>query len=309
MRVFVTGASGHIASAVVPELLSGGHSVTGLARSDRAADAVQGLGAEVRRGDLDDLEGLAAAAREADGVVHLAFKHEEQRAGDLAAAAAADLAAIEAMGAALEGSGKAFVGTGATGALALAGFDGHRLTEHDVRPGGPRIDAENAVIALAERGVRTSVLRLAPTVHSRGRYGFASGLIEVARASGVSGYVGDGSNRWPSADTRDVGRLYRLALESAPAGSRLHAVAEEGIALRDIADVIGRRLDVPVTSVAAEEAEEHFGPLSMFVGLDNPTASEITRATLAWTPTGPGLIADLDDEQSFAVEGGTTYAA
>jgi nucleoside-diphosphate-sugar epimerase len=307
MRVFVTGASGHIASAVIPELLSAGHAVTGLARSDRAAATVEALGADVRRGDLDDLDGLSSAVREADGVIHLAFKHEEQHSGDLAGAAAADLRAIETMGAALKGSDKAFVGTCATGALALAGFQG-RLTEHDVRPGGPRIDAENTVIALAEQTVRSSVVRLPPTVHSLGRFGFIDGLMAIARATGVAGHLGDGNNRWPSADTRDVGRLYRLALESAPGGSRLHAVAEEGIALRDIAAVIGRRLGVPVAPIAAENAEQHFGHLSGFVGLDNPTSSQVTRDTLGWTPTRPGLISDLDDEDNFAVEVNTASA-
>ena len=292
MRVFVTGASGHIASAVIPELLAGGHTVTGLARSDRAAAAVRSLGADVRRGDLDDLDALSTAAGEADGVIHLAFKHDEQNKGDLAAAAAADLRAIEAMGVALHGSGKAFVGTCATGALALAGFEG-QLTENDTRPAGPRVDAENTVIALAENGVRTSVIRLPPTTHSHGGYGFVSGLIEIARATGVAGYLGEGQNRWPSVHTSDVGRLYRLALESAKPGSRLHAVAEEGIALRDIATEISSHLDVPVASLAAEDAQEHFGHLSMFVALDNPTSSLVTRQTLNWTPTGPGLLADL----------------
>lgn len=307
MRVFVTGASGHIASAVIPELLAAGHTVTGLARSDRAAATVRALGADVRRGDLDDLYGLSAAVREADGVIHLAFKHEEQQSGDLAGAAAADLRAIQAMGAALMGLDKPLVGTCATGALALAGFQG-QLTEHDVRPGGPRIDAENTVIALAEQGVRSSIVRLPPTVHSIGNYGFASGLIAIARATGISGYLGDGTNRWPSAHTRDVGRLYRLALESAPAGARLHAVAEEGIALRDVAAVIGRRLGVPVTPVAAEDAEGHFGHLTMFVGLDNPTSSQITQTTLSWTPTRPGLLLDLENEPDAAAEVDTTSA-
>ena len=307
MRVFVTGASGHIASAVIPELLSAGHAVIGLARSDGAAAAVRSLGADVRGGDLDDLDGLSAAVREADGVIHLAFKHEDQRAGDLASAVAADLRAIEAMGVALKGSDRPFVGTCATGALILAGFHG-QLTERDVRPGGPRIDAENTVVALAAQGVRSSVVRLPPTVHSLGRFGFVSGLIAIARATGVAGYLGDGTNRWPSADTRDVGRLYRLALESAPAGSRLHAVTEEGIALRDIAAVIGRRLGVPVAAIAAEDAERHFGFLSGFVGLDNPTSSQITRDTLGWTPTRPGLISDLDEEHDVAPASAKTAA-
>jgi nucleoside-diphosphate-sugar epimerase len=229
------------------------------------------------------------------------------RSGDLAGAAGADLRAIEAMGAALKGSGKPFVGTNATLGLILAGFQG-QVTEHDVLPGGPRIDAENSVIALAEQGVRSSVVRLPPAVHSLGRYGFVSSLIAIARATGVAGYLGDRSNRWPAADTRDVGRLYRLTLESAPAGSRLHAVAEEGIALRDIAAAIGRRLGVPAAPVAAENAERHFGFLSAFVGLDNSTSSQITRDILGWTPTRPGLISDLDEEHYIAVEADETQA-
>ncbi len=298
MRVFVTGASGRIAAAVIPELVSAGHIVTGLARSDRSAAAVTSLGADVRRGDLDDLDALSAAARAADGVIHLAFKHEEMRSGDLASAVAADLSAIQTMAAVLAGSDKPFVGTGATLGLVLAGFTG-RLTEHDGLPGGPRIDAENAVIALAEHGVRSSVVRLPPTVHSPGRYGFISALIAIARASGVAGYLGDGTNRWPAAHTWDVGRLYRLALESAPAGSRLHAVAEDGIALRDTAEVIGRRLGVPVAPIAAENAERHFGFLSPFIGLDNPTSSKVTSDLLGWTPVEQGLIADFDTESAF----------
>lgn len=292
MRILVTGASGHIAGAVIPELLAAGHTVTGLARSDRAAEVVRSLGTEVRRGDLTDLDGLRAAAAESDGVIHLAFPHDGQYGGDLATAAAIDLRAIEAMGAALAGSNRPLVGTNATGALALAGFVG-LLTEHDVLPGGPRVEAENVVIALAGQDVRSSVVRLPPTVHSAGRFGFVSGLVQLARASGVAGYAGDGANVWPSADTRDVARLYRLALESAAAGTRLHAVAEEGVALRDIATMIGRHLHVPVTPVSA--VEEHFGPLSLFVGLDNPTSSKITRDTLGWAPSHAGLLADLAD--------------
>jgi nucleoside-diphosphate-sugar epimerase len=302
MRVFVTGASGHIAAAVIPELIAAGHAVTGLARSDHSAAAVQSLGAEVRRGDLDDLDGLSAAVRAADGVIHLAFKHDEQRAGNLAGAVAADLRAIEAMSAALEESGKPLVGTGATLGLVLAGFRG-QLTEHDGLPGGPRIDAENAVIALAGRGVRSSVVRLPPTVHSHGRFGFVSGLIAIARATGTAGYLDDGGNRWPSADTRDVGRLYRLALESAPAGSRLHAVAEEGVPLRDVAAVIGHRLSLPVAPVAAGDAERHFTYLSSFIGLDNPTSSQLTRDLLGWTPGRPGLIADLKEAGGLGAAG------
>lgn len=305
MKVFVTGASGHIASAVIPDLLSAGHDVTGLARSDRAADIVRALGADARRGDLDDLDGLAIAAREADGVIHLAFKHEEQNSGNLEGAAVADLKAIDAIGSALKGSDKAFVGTCATVALILAGVQGE-LTERDVRPGGIRIDAENTVIALADQGVRSSVVRLPPTVHSHGNFGFVSGLIAIARDTGVAGYRGDGHNRWPSADTRDVGVLYRLALESAPAGSRLHAVAEEGVALRELATVISRRLGVPTASVADEDAEQYFGHLNMFVGVDNPTSSQLTRDILGWTPNQPGLIADLDQKSTFVTRADTT---
>ena len=304
MRVFITGASGHIASAVIPELVSAGHAVTGLARSDRSAAVVQSLGAEVRRGDLDDLDGLSAAVREADGGIHLAFNEDAVRSGDMAGAIAADLRATEAMGAALAGTGKPFIGTSPTGAMAMAGFHGV-LTEHDTLPGGPRIDAENTVIALAKQGVRASVVRL-PQVHSRGRYGFVSGLIDIARATGISGYLGAGTNRWPATDTRDVARVYRLALESAPAGSRLHAVAEEGIPVREIAETIGRRLDVPVAPVAARDAERHFSYLSAIAGLDNPTSGRITRETLGWTPTRPGLIADLGQDRDLAAKDGET---
>ncbi|MCO5973195.1 SDR family oxidoreductase [Actinoallomurus soli] len=299
MRVFVTGASGHIASAVIPELVSAGHSVVGLARSERSAAVVRSLGADVHRGDLDDLDRLTAAVHDSDGVVHLAFKHDEMRAGDLGGAATADLRAIETMGAALQGTGKPFVGTNGLLGLALAGSRA-RITEDDVWPGGPRIDAENRLIALAEQGVRTSVVRLPPTVHSRGRYGFASGLIAIAQATGVSGYTGDGANRWPAAGTRDVGRLYRRALESAPAGSRLHAVAEEGIALRDIAAAIARRLGVPAAPIAPEDAAEHFGYLAAFIGLDAPTSSQSTRDLLGWTPAGPGLIPGILEENVYA---------
>jgi nucleoside-diphosphate-sugar epimerase len=300
MRVFVTGASGHIASAAIPELLSAGHAVTGLARSDRSAAVVQSLGAEVWRGDLDDLDGLSAAVREADSVIHLAFNENEVRSGNLAGAIAADLCAIDSMGAALAGTDKPFVGTSPTGAMAMAGFQG-LLTENDTLPGGGRVDAENKVIAMAAHGVRSSVVRL-PQVHSLGRYGFVSGLIDIARATGISGYLGEGNNRWPATDTRDVARVYRLALESAPTGSRLHAVAEEGIPVRQIAATIGRLLDVPVAPVAAEDAEQHFTYLSAIAGLDNPASSQITRDTLGWTPARPGLISDLEQDRDLAAK-------
>lgn len=298
MRIFITGASGHIASAVIPELISAGHTVVGLARSDRAAVAVQALGADVHRGDLADVAVLAAAAREADGVIHLAFDHEQQGRGNLQAAVAADLEAIHAIGQALAGSGKPFVGTCATGGIAIAGFSG-LLTETITLPGGPRIEAENTVIALAQQEVRSSVVRLPPAVHYDGRYGFVSGLIDIARATGKAGYLGDGSNRWPSTDTRDVAIAYRLALESAGAGTRVHAAAEEGIPMRQIAETIGRRLGVPTAPVAPEDAPRQFGFLSPFVGLDNPTSSRITRETLGWKPTHPGLIAAIEADAAL----------
>src|SRR5262249_2773358 len=223
MRVFVTGASGHIGSAVVPELLGNGHQVVGLARSDRSAAALEAAGAEAYRGDLDDLDGLQAAAAAADGVIHLAFKHEAMATGDYLGAIADDLKAIEAMGAGLEGSGKPFVGTGGTLMLAFGGGMKDRAgTERDVVAGGPRVDAENTVAGFAERGIRSSLIRLSPLVHSSlDHHGFAHQLIAIARAKGMSGYVGDGANRWPAVHTLDAAHLYLLALESAPAGSRL----------------------------------------------------------------------------------------
>jgi nucleoside-diphosphate-sugar epimerase len=300
MRVFVTGASGHIGSAVVPELLKAGHQVVGLARSEGSANELASAGAEVRHGDLDDLDGLSEAAAAADGVIHLAFKHEAMRSGDFPGALAADLRAIEAIGAALEGSGKPFVSTSGTLMLARAGITGRAGTEQDVLEAGPRIDAENTTIALAERGVRSSVVRLPPLVHSTlDHHGFGPTLIGIAREKGVSGYVGNGSNRWPAVHTLDAARAYRLALESAPTGSRLHAVADDGVPFRDIAEVIGRKLGLPSASIAAEDVHEHFSFLDSFVSLDNPTSSELTRRLLDWEPTHPGLIEDLDHGHYF----------
>src|SRR4051812_9201040 len=245
MRVFITGASGHIGSALVPELLAAGHHVVGLARSDSSAAALAAAGALVRRGDLDDLAGLQDAAAAADGVIHLAFKHDVAFTGDFVGAAAADLRAVEAIGRALEGSEKPFVGTSGTLLLAMAAR-GRVGTEQDVVDSGPRIDSENVVIAMAKRGVRSSVIRLAPTVHSSlDRHGFVPTLIARARKNGTAAYVNDGSNRWPAVHTLDAARLYRLALEHAPAGSRLHGVADEGVPFRAIAQAIGRSLGVP----------------------------------------------------------------
>jgi nucleoside-diphosphate-sugar epimerase len=301
MRVLVTGASGHIGSAVAAELLGAGHEVAGLARSDRSAAALQAAGAEVVRGDLDDLDGLAAAAAASDGVIHLAFKHEAMLAGDYEGAIAADLRAIEAIGGALAGSGKPFVNTAGTLALSVAGITERPGTEEDVLPAGPRIEAENTTIALAERGVRASVIRLAPLVHSTlDHHGFGPALIGMARERGSAAYVGDGANRWPAVHTLDAARLYRLAVESAPAGSRLHGVADEGVPFRDIAEAIGRGLGLPAESVAPEEAAGRFGFLAGFAVLDNPVSSAHTRERLGWEPTHPGLIADLDAGHYFA---------
>jgi nucleoside-diphosphate-sugar epimerase len=300
MRVFVTGASGHIGSALVPELLGNGHQVVGLARSDRSAAALEAAGAEAWRGDLDDLDGLRAAAAAADGVVHLAFKHEAMATGDYLGAIADDLKAIEAMGAALEGSGKPFVGTGGTMMLALGGIKGRPGTEQDAVTGGPRVDAENTVTGFAERGIRSSIIRLSPIVHSSlDHHGFTHQLIGIARAKGVAGFVGDGANRWPAVHTLDAARLYLLALESAPAGSRLHGVADEGVPFRDIAEVIGRRLDLQVKSVEPQDAGEHFGFLGMLVGLDNPTSNALTREVLGWEPAHVGLLDDLNHGHYF----------
>jgi nucleoside-diphosphate-sugar epimerase len=297
MHVFVTGATGHIGSVVVDELLESGHQVTGLARSDESAAALVAKGADVRRGDLDDLEGLRAAAAAADGVIHLAFRHDFD---DFAGAAQTDLRAVETMGEALVGSDRPFVITSGTLMLAFVS-QGATATEHDTLPAGPRIDSENAVIALAERGVRSSVVRLSPLVHSDlDHHGFAHHLINTARDTGVSAYLGDGSNRWPALHTLDAAHLYRLALEMAPAGTRLHGIADEGVPFRDIAAVIGRHLNVPEVSISADEAD-HFGFLSAFASLDNPTSNALTQKILDWHPERPGLIEDLDVGHYFKV--------
>lgn len=296
MRVFVTGASGHIGSAVIPELLDAGHEVVGLARSDEAAAGLLAAGVAVQRGDLDDLDTLRKAADVADGVIHLAFKHD---LNDIARAAEADLRAVEAIGAALEGSEKPFVVTSGTLLLASAA-PGRLATEQDTLDGGPRVDSENATVALAQRRVRSSVIRLSPIVHSvLDRHGFAHRLIDIARDKGVSAYVGDGSNRWPAVHTLDAARLYRLALEAGPAGSRFHGVADQGVPFRDIAELIARHLHVPVAPIAADDAAEHFGFLGRLVSLDNPTSSARTQQLLGWRPTHPGLLDDLDHGHYF----------
>src|SRR5271154_1055750 len=298
MRVFVTGASGHIGSALVPELLRAGHQVTGLARSDLSAAALEAAGAEAHRGSLDDLDSLHAGAAASDGVIHLAFNHDFS---DFLGSVEKDLRAVQAIGEALVGSDRPFVGT--SGTLMVAYVEGRLATEEDTLPAGPRIDAENTAIALAQRGVRSSVIRLAPLVHSDlDRHGFPSHIIDCARKANVSAYIGDGANRWPALHTLDAARLYRLALENAPAGTRLHGVADEGVPFRDIAEVIGRHLDLPVVSIAPEEGPSHFGFLGFFAALDNPTSSSLTRKELDWHPERPGLLDDLDEGHYFAEE-------
>ncbi|MGC4772690.1 SDR family oxidoreductase [Micromonospora sp. DT44] len=301
MRVFVTGASGHLGSAVVPELLSAGHDVVGLARSDTSAAAIEKLGGEARRGDLSDLDLLRDEAAASDGVIHLAFRHDLMLNGDLAGAASVDLDALTALADGLADSGKPLVGTGGTAMLVMGGIVGRPGTERDTFPGGGyRIDAENFVVGLASRGVRSSVVRLAPTVHSSlDRYGFIAAIIASARQHGYAAYVGDGANRWPAVHTLDAAVLYRLALEKAPAGVHLHGTADEGVSFRQLAETIGRNLDIPVRSIGTDEAGEYFGFLERFAQMDNPTSSTITRDLLGWTPTHPGLIADLDEGHYF----------
>ncbi|GAA1960299.1 SDR family oxidoreductase [Catenulispora subtropica] len=297
MRVFVTGASGHIGSAVIPELLAAGHQVVGLARSDAAAAAVTARGAEVHRGDAADPDSFLDAVAASDGVIHLAYDHSFT---DMAAAAAADLRTVRAIGERLAGTGKPLIGTAGTLLLALRA-NGVLGFEHDTLPGGSRADTENALVAMAADGVRTAVIRLAPLVHSDlDHHGFGPVMIGIARQKGVAAYVGDGANRWPAVHTRDAARLYRLALESAPGGTRLHAVEDEGVPFRVIAETIGRRLGVPTASIGAEEAAGHFGFLAGLVQLDNPTSSEATRKLLGWEPEHAGLVADLEQEHYFA---------
>lgn len=292
MRVFVTGASGHIGSAVVPELLSAGHSVIALARSDASATALAAQGALIRRGDLDDLDALHEAARDADGVIHLAFKHELALNGDFASATAAEARALDAMGSALAGTRKPFVGTSGTLTLAFT-VRGRAGLETDAG-GGPRVPSENATLALAERGVRASVVRLAPTVHSElDTHGFIPSLVKFARKNGFAAYIGDGNNRWPTLHTRDAARLYRLALEAAPAGSRLHGAGESGVPFRTIAEGIGAGLGLPTRRITAAEAPDVIGFLAHFAGLDNPTDTTRTRELLGWEPTHPTLLEDF----------------
>ncbi len=304
MRIFVTGASGWIGSDVVPELLGAGHEVVGLARSEASAQRLEAAGAIVHRGDLDDADDLAKAAADSDGVIHLAFQHEVAFGGNFAAAGAADRRAVEAMGAALADSDRPFVL--ASGMLGLT--PGRVATEDDglvpdaaVRGNPAGIRAATALLALSLRGigVRSSVLRLPPTVHGDGDNGFMATLVGIARERGVAGYVGDGTNRWPAVHRSDAASLFRLAVEAAPAGSVLHAATDEGVAFRDIADAMGRHLGVPAASVAPADAAEHFAHLGHFVGLDSPASAAVTRELLAWGPSGPTLLEDLEQDHYY----------
>lgn len=302
MRVFVTGATGFIGTAVVRELIEAGHQVVGLARSDKSADTLKVAGAEVHRGSLDDLDSLRSGASAADGVIHLAFKHDFS---DYDKAFSDDLRAVKTMGEVLEGTGKPFVIPSGTLMLSYVLPPGQIATEKDVVDNSvPRGEAENVVIALAERGVRSSVVHLAPAVHGLGDdHGFVPSLIGIARDKGVSAYIGDGYNRWPAVHRLDAARLFRLAVEDAPGGSRLHGVAEEGVPFRDIAGVIGRHLNLPVVSISREEADAHFGWLGAFVSADNPTSSALTQERLGWQPVHPKLIPDLEKGHYFSKSG------
>jgi nucleoside-diphosphate-sugar epimerase len=296
MRTFVTGATGFIGSATVRELIDAGHDVIGLARSDQSAAALASAGAEVQRGSLDDLDSLRSGATDSDGVIHTAFIHDFSQ---MANAAQTDRRAIETLGAALEGSGRPLVIT--TGTLLVG--PGRVVTEEDsVDPATavhPRAGTEQVAQSFAARGVRTSIVRPGPSVHGEGDHGFVPFLINVARAKGVSGYIGDGSNRWPAVHRLDAARLYRLALEQAPAGSVLHAIADEGVPTRRIAEVVGRHLDVPVRSISAAEAGDHFGWMAAFWAVDAPASSALTRERLGWNPVHPGLIDDLEAGHYF----------
>jgi nucleoside-diphosphate-sugar epimerase len=293
MRVFVTGATGFIGTAVVRELMDAGHQVLGLARSDAAAQSLVAAGASVHRGSLEDLESLRSGAVAADAVIHTAFIHDFSNYGP---AAEADRRAIETLGGALAGSDRALIVT--AGTLLVQG-QGSLATEQDApNPSFPR-KSEEAALALAARGVRASVLRLPPSVHGNGDHGFVPRLISIAREKGVSAFIGDGVNRWPAVHRLDAAHLYRLALEKGAAGARYHGVADEGLPTREIAEVIGRQLSIPVVSKSREDAADHFGWIALFFGIDAPAASALTRERLGWRPVQPGLITDLNAGHYF----------
>jgi nucleoside-diphosphate-sugar epimerase len=294
MRYFVTGASGWIGSAVIPELLGAGHQVVGLARSDSAAAAVEALGADVLRGELDDLESLRAGAATSDGVVHLGYSHDFS---NMEKAAQMDVLAIETIGSTLEGTGRPLLIASGTLGLAV----GRPGTEQDSPDPSmhPRIANANLALSYADRGVRSLVVRFPPTVHGYGDHGFIATLVGIAREKGVSGYVDDGANCWSAVHRTDAAELVRLALQDAPAGSVLHSVAEEGVSTRLIADAIGRGLDMPVASIPSAEALDHFSWLGRFFGADARASNRLTRELLGWEPTHQGLLDDLDEGHYF----------
>ncbi|RKH35893.1 SDR family oxidoreductase [Corallococcus praedator] len=296
MRVFVTGATGFIGTAIVRELMGAGHEVLGLARSDEAAATLARSGIQAHRGSLTDTASLVAGARACEGVIHTAFIHDFSA---YAAAAETDRQAVEALAGALEGSGKPFVSTSGTAILA----PGRTGTEADepapASAATLRAAAEATVLGAAHRGVRSSVVRLPPSVHGAGDHAFVPTLIDIARRTGVSAFIGEGANRWPTVHRLDAARLFRLALEQAAPGTRLHGVAEEGVTLRALAEAIGAGLGVPVRSITANEARTHFDWLAGFVAIDNPTSSAITRNTLGWRPQEPDLLTDMRDNGYF----------
>jgi nucleoside-diphosphate-sugar epimerase len=310
MRVFVTGGSGWIGRGLVPELIAAGHTVTGLARTDVAAQVLRAAGAEARSGSLDDIDTLRDAAASSDGVIHLAFKHDIAFAGDFAGATEADRRAIEIFGDALAGTDKPFVI--ASGILGVLGVpNGVVATERDGLaaaaanrqspiPGGEgRMANADFTLALADHGVRSSIVRLPPSTHGDGDNGFIPTAIAFARQKGAAAYVGAGTNRWPTVHRDDAASLFRLAFESAPAGSVLHAVGEEGVAIREVAEAFAEGLGIPVVSVSPEQAGEYVGFLGGFWGVDGPASAQITRDLLGWEPTRPGLIADLKESHYF----------
>ena len=293
MRIFVTGATGFVGSAIVKELIGAGHQVLGLARSDAAAKSLVTVGADVHRGSLEDLESLRSGAAASDGVIHTAFIHDFN---NYAPAADADRRAIEMLGAALAGSDRPLIVTSGT---LLVQRQRSLATEEDAHnPNFPRKSEEEA-LTLAACGVRASVLRLPPSVHGNGDHGFVPRLISIAREKRVSAYIGDGLNRWPAVHRLDAAHLYRLALEKGTAGAKYHGVADEGVLTREIAEAIGRGLNVPVVSKSSEEAAAHFGWIARFFGIDGPASSAQTQERLGWRPVEPGLIADLNAEHYF----------
>lgn len=290
MRIFMTGASGWIGSAVVPELLAAGHEVVGLARSDASAHALAAAGVKPLPGGLDDLESLRSGAEGADGVIHLAFNHDFS---DFAGAGRTERAAVETLGGALVGSGRPLVIASGVAGLSV----GRTATEEDaapnIGPGSARGGSEHLALSFAERGVRSVAVRFAPTVHGPGDKGFAAVIARAARERGVAAYLGDGTNRWPAVHRADAAHLVRLAFERAQPGAVVHAVGEEGIATRDIAAAIGRHFGVPTESVGPEVAQEHFGWLAALLGLDIPASSQLTRERFDWAPTHQGLLEDI----------------